>query len=342
MGLSHKSWVGSSPKLRLYSGLELNPPSAIIRSRAPVLQREASAAVTRNVWDLEIYQNNLYASLNANQFAVPGSGLTRVNLGSFSETGVVFFNADEFNVMGIAVDPARGYIYACCYNPTAPPSKVVRVDIDTFTRVDAITLGALPGDFFSADVLIIEPYLYVVCDEVPTQLYRIDLNTWSIVDSIIFALIAEDDGQFLHEGNDGNIYISTMGLFAPGAILKASINPFARVGSISLVGVENDGATCPMEVVGTKLYVGLYRGWGQPGGVARVDLPTFTRDATVVFPAGVSYPGGLVAYGDYLYVVTQGVPAKLVRINLTTFTYETAISFNAGENNGRGMVALFR
>lgn len=101
------------------------------------------------------------------------AGIARVDLKTFKETGILWFETGESNPCGICV--YRGYIYVACF-PGAP-GIIVKVDLATFTRVRALDISAT--NLEPRDPVAYKGFLYVLAYGVYPGVSKINLETFT-------------------------------------------------------------------------------------------------------------------------------------------------------------------
>jgi len=173
------------------------------------------------------------------------------------------------------------------------------------------------------------PDLYAGIEQSPGKIFKVDFETFSIVDSLtlssgedyVFAL--EHDGTYLYAG------LST----DPAKIVRVRLSDLSRVDALTLLSGEN--RVSDLLRIGTKLYASLFI--TDPAVVAKIDLPTLTREAIVTAPTGNFYSGNLATLEDFLYEgieygsLAPSYPSCVAKINLQTFTIDSILHLDADD-----------
>ncbi|HEX2699894.1 MAG TPA: Ig-like domain-containing protein, partial [Acidimicrobiales bacterium] len=254
-----------------------------------------------------------HAYIGVARVGEPGQ-VVKIDLATFQPVASLTFNGrQEAAAVSSAIDPAGRFAYFGAQN-TAPglyhPGAVVKVDLDTFTRVGAVGLVA-DGAPRSA---LIDPagrFAYFGMHTSPTQVVRLDLRAFAVTMDIALAAdetgagasVMSPDGSHAYFGaQDPNT--STVTGVPPGRIVKVALTR----PSVAWLVVGDDSYTTP--------YAGPLS-VPAPGVLAN---DADTQDADPVGATVVDEPahGSLVMNrdGSFSYTPTHGFSGT------DTFTYK--------------------
>jgi hypothetical protein len=186
--------------------------------------------------------SNDYAYFGTEQY--PGS-IARINITSWpvssGDIDYIILPEPEGYLRLAVIDTANGFAYfGASSDSTTQPSSIVKIDLATFTRVDALTLPSgetfvhLPYQNVSTAAVIdtINGFAYFGTDTAPAKIIKIDLSTFTRVDALTLP--------------PGEIYLQTAviddngyGYFGcrsqPGVIVKIDLIQLTRVGAFGLL-----------------------------------------------------------------------------------------------------------
>lgn len=250
---------------------------------------------------------SLYVGTNT----TPGI-IVKIDIDTFTRVGAITLNANENNIYSLWLDST--YLYAGAYNTVGAPvfSRIVRIRLSDFTRVDALILT----EHFLNELTSDGTFLYgATLDNVVA---KVNIDSFTEVDTL--ATSGSDlicDGPFL--------YVAAGAV--PETIRKIDLSTFTVLSTITFAAGEDTAGKLFKH--GKYLYVGLNI---SPGKVIKVDLDTFTEASTVTFNAGENLVSSLFSDGPFLYAGMRTSPGQLVMINLGVFARESAFAFDAGYN----------
>lgn len=236
----------------------------------------------------------------------------------------------EKNMGTALVDPEGRYGYFATTNaPETLPGYVVKVDLKTFKRVGAVTVG-IGQKMLQAGVM--DPagrYAYYGIATHPGRVVRIDLETFTL--DKILALDAA-------EGNIRSAVIDPAGRYAyfgtgtnPGRVVKVDLETFTRAGGLTL-GAGQD--FLDSAVIDSKGEFGYFGTATSPQGrVVKIDLAAMKEAGSLTLPAGegplrsaVIAPDDGAAY----FGTGEGSSGKVIKIDLASFTRAGAINPSGG------------
>jgi len=214
------------------------------------------------------------------------------------------------------------YLYAVC---GTAPGIVVKIDLNTFTRVSSITFS--PGEDTTTTIFSDGVYLYIGCSTdpgIPGKIIKIDISTFTYVSTLTLAAGEDTIDSMFSDGTYLYVGCTTI----PGKIVKVSLDTFTSVATLTLAVGEN--LVDSMFSDGNYLYVGSNT---SPGKIIKIDLSSFSTIATLTLPVGNASVSSLFSDGTYLYASLRMNPGRIVKIDLYTFTVIGTIILSAGENS---------
>ncbi len=141
---------------------------------------------------------------------------------------------DQNNVKVSAIDNLSGFAY---FGANTNPGEIAKVRLSDFTRVAALVLPEA-----SIGALLIDPgngYLYAATGRVgttmpdPSKIYKIDLGTFKIVDSLTLAAGENDIQSGAIDTAAGFAYFGTNN--NPGVIIKVRLSDLTRTAAVSSI-----------------------------------------------------------------------------------------------------------
>jgi len=307
---------------------------------------ETFAAGENNVYSLEIEGGFLYCGLDVS----PGK-VVKVNLTTFNKDSTLTLAAAEEYVEGLASDGT--YLYAGCATDSG---LIVRITLATFTKdttldvltryvsyIDCLTilgkflyagtnaygypglifkvsltnftvvdLLQLKGETSGGDLGLTGDWGFAALDQYPGGSARFNLTTFTEAGRVAFDY-QEDECTALDAGS-GYAYGCTWTYPVKVKQIDATTNTV--VATLTLSAGNNTAAVALIH--DGKLYIGLSLPALGPSRIVKVDLATFTEEATLVLLADEVSVFGLCADDTYLYASTFN--GRVIRISLATFT----------------------
>jgi hypothetical protein len=235
---------------------------------------------------------------------------------------------DEDALRSAVMDPTGRYAY---FATAASPSRVLKLDLETFTRVGAIELP--DGPLWTA---VIDPAGRYAYFGGRWRVVKIDLRSFTRVDALripdVSSAVMDPAGRYAYFGTHT----------APGQVVKVDLRTFTRVGALTLRTGENRLATAVIDPAGRYAYFGTVGVRGkEPARIVKVDLTSLSRAAAITLRvyydpedeyldaletslgAAVIDPAGRYAYfgtnTNYEGFDDQPNYEHLVKIDLATF-----------------------
>lgn len=271
----------------------------------------------------------------AGRYAYFGTGtppgqVVKVDLQTLERIGAVMLPGGEGEepekyLYSAVIDPAGRYAY---FGTGTYPGKVVKIDLQSFERVSAITLE--PGE----EVLraaVIDPagqFAYFGTDSFPAHVVKIDLGSFERVgaldlnEGILTSAVMDPAGQFAYFG------------LSVGFVAKVDLASFTLTDSI-YTGVGTVFSSALIDAAGQFAYFGT--DGTDPGQVVKLDLANFSPVDTLTLQPGEAWAksAAISADGAFAYFGTGSDrvrPARVVKIDLANFTRAGAITLNEGED----------
>ena len=281
---------------------------------------------------VHVVKSGDYAYLGKDWSWPTPSQIIKVHLPSFTEVDRLDF--PEIGSLGgggwnMALAITGNILYAAYDQPDGglgPNGGIVRIDLDTFTRIDRLDLPVRDPKIITDGTNIYVSYW------IPTRIDRVPVATFAIDATI--NMVNAGSQIMLIEGN--KLYIGH-GNMAPDQLTRIDLPTFAEDASIPLAAGE--GWIYGMASDGTYLYLGLGTAPGNPGIIVRVDLATFARVDALTLPITLPWasaerdPWSLFVYNNYLWVLCESFPTNIVQIDIPTFTRVTALQLGPVEGD---------
>jgi DNA-binding beta-propeller fold protein YncE len=244
----------------------------------------------------------------AGDFAYVGTtaGVVKIDLAAFARVGVVPAPSPQAGV----VDPAGKYAYFAM--PFMVPGRVIKIDLDTFEKVDELTLE-LGESFFRAGV--IDPtgrYAYFGTSgprPLPGQpgyiarLVRVDLQTFERAGALAMPSYAYEiasaavapDGRYAYVG------ANTTGF---PVVLRVDLDTFAG-DDIAALSVSETSWAGPVAVDPTGAFAYFGTLGTSSNKLVKIDLDTFTQ-VDVRDPGGSVRSAVMDPAGSYAHIAVAG------------------------------------
>ncbi|MBI5735762.1 MAG: Ig-like domain repeat protein [Mycolicibacterium neoaurum] len=253
--------------------------------------------------------------------------VTKVDLATFSVADTLALEAGEVGLWSAIIDVPGQRAY---FGTWTKPGRIVKVDLEKFARVGALTLSASEPAW---SLLVDEQsgLAYVGTSTSPGRVIKVRLSDFTRVGTVT---LEPGEGPVVSGVLDaarGFAYLATGS--SPARVVKIDLHTFTRVDSLSL----NPGNLIPLGAAVDSdaglAYFGLYP--SSPGQIIKVDLATFTQVDTLVLDPGEDSPIGPVLDPGTraVYFGTYSSPGRVVKIDLATFTRVGALTLEPGEDS---------
>ena len=230
--------------------------------------------------------------------------------GTLEPTKTLTFAVGENQVSTTFTDGT--YMYA---GLDTSPSKIVKIDLNTFTKVSTLTLDT--GENAIRSMFSDGTYLYVGTLTDPGKIIRIRLSTFTKVSTLTLDTGIEYNIRSLF--SDGTYLYAGCATPSDVRIVKIDLSTFTKVSTMNSGGVTEFNV-CALFSDGSYIYAGLDM---SPGKIVKIDLSTFTKVSTLTLSKNGM--GALFSDGNYLYV---SVVEYVIKIDLSTFTEVSTLSVN--------------
>ncbi len=229
----------------------------------------------------------------------------------------------EDHAIAAAIDPTGGHAY---FGTFTFPGEVVKVDLDTLERVAAITFDDRPEagvESAATEASLMDPagdhaYFFTTFGASKGRVIKIDLSTFTRTANLdldtgwVRAAVVDPSGRFAYLGRD---------VPGPDFIDKIDLQTFQHVDTIS--GLP-DAILTPAAVMDPTGRYAVFAQEGEPSHLHRVDLDTFTIDASLTWTSGApgQHPVSAVIDPDgrFAYFGTATYPGTVAKIDMATFT----------------------
>ncbi|MBI5154836.1 SUMF1/EgtB/PvdO family nonheme iron enzyme [Candidatus Poribacteria bacterium] len=248
----------------------------------------------------------------------------RFTLPALTAAGIIT-TTEEPLIRSVAVDSARGRAY---FATVSEPSRIMKVNLDNFTRSSGIKLGTGDNAFASCALDAAARVAYFGTYTRPGRVVKMDMRTFQRIGAL--DLQAGDNwlANALMDPVANAVYFATDGF--PGRLIKIDLATFTRVAAIDFPSGEGNFLAAGIDVEGRRAYLGTNT--GPQARVVKIDLTSFTRqgsltlatkeellDATVIDPVN-----------KFGYFGTFTSPGRIIKVNLTNLTHAGAITLPSG------------
>ncbi|KAJ5078443.1 hypothetical protein M0811_04768 [Anaeramoeba ignava] len=192
------------------------------------------------VWSSVVYKDAVYLGTDGE----PGH-IIQVNLTTFKKGIDLVMEENENYLDSIAFDGN----HTAYFTTVTSPANVIKVDLETFTRVNATQLRNYSLDpvdsesSYGCGIDTVNKFLYASSDNEPTRIWKVDLENFELVDTL--EMEANDiyvDGFIIAnkkepEMTDDLMYVSTW--TSPMQIIIINLTDFSRVGLVPISLTNN-------------------------------------------------------------------------------------------------------
>ncbi|MFC4822013.1 BACON domain-containing protein [Dokdonella ginsengisoli] len=321
---AQRSWRRAAKRLVALGGLLL---AAATAAAAPVIAVDP-AALSATLAPGETATQTLTIR-NRGSDALDWSVLDQsTTVQDFRREAALSFDAGEYFPVSAVIDPTGHYAY---FGTSSPPGQIVKVDLRTWERVDAITLLDGAGEdaerfLFTA---IMDPagrYAYFGTGTYPGRVVKIDLERFERVGSVTLefgedvlrSAAIDPTGRFGYFGADSS----------PVRIVKVDLETMQRVGSVDLEeGTEGLAGGAAVDPAGQFGYFAA--GFGT---VVKIDLASFTLSERLDTGIGTFFSPALIdPAGQFIYFGTYSDPGQILKIDLASFSIVDTLTLGPGE-----------
>ena len=227
---------------------------------------------------------------------IPGQ-IIKIRLSDFTRVGAIYLEAGQNQINGSVIDLPNGFAYFACCNAfdepypgeTTTPGQIIKVDLDTFTVVDVLTLESNEGRLYNGVIDQPNGFAYFCISSIPGRIVKIDLNTFTRVGSFTLGTGEEYTNAIAIDAPNGFLYVGTW--TDQGIIVKIRLSDFTRVGSITLPVGEGFLDHTTIDLPNGLLYFGTNWTYGL---VIKINLHRFTRMEALPLVIANSYNGEMV------------------------------------------------
>lgn len=254
--------------------------------------------------------------------------IERVNLGTFTSSGILNLPANEANVYSIKnviVDETETFAY---FPVNSNPGRVIKMNIGTLTRTGAIDFTVGENLFFISAYDSLRNAIYVGTNTTPAYIVKFDLNNFTRSGAVTLGSSVGIANSMVIDPDNGFLYVGTNNF----RVIKIDLDSFVEVASITLPAGESPLVEAEIDPSGNAAY---FFTSGTPARAIKIDLDTFTRAGAITFSTGENNVGSTVidSNGAFLYAGTTTSPGRIVKIDLGSFTRVGAITLLTGENS---------
>lgn len=289
----------------------------------------------------------------------------KFNVNSLSRESALTLQADDGPLLSAATDPAGRYAYFLRNTPGDDIGRVIRVDLENFTRVnDLNNLGLI---IRYAIQIVMEPnghYLLCVLPLGNGTIAKVSLDSSNVARAIRFTLtqpsvvqsahfyahvpvqMRREDSQLFDLSqftpkcsvldNNGNGYFGT-GTY-PGQVVRFNLSTLERTGELTLPAGEDDLSCAVVDSTREFAYFGCFT---SPGKIVKVRLSDLSRVSVLTLQPGEDNLSSAVLdpSGQFAYFGTSSSEGMVIKVRLADFTRVGSIQFQEGEGPLRCAIA---
>lgn len=248
--------------------------------------------------------------------------IVKIDLSTFQQVAsITLQDQEEYFLDAAVMDPAGRYAYFFGYTS----GKIIKVDLDTFTVADRLTL---PASLSHPITAVVDPdgrYAYAGIFprfSEPGQILRIDLASFQLAGSVVMTENERPTSSVI-DAQGRYAYFGTFGTDDErGQIVRIDTSTFTQAGEITLDEGETDLTSAVIDPSGAFAYFGANT---RPGQIVRIDLGAFERAGAITLQGagegdlyGEDYPQSAVIdpAGEYAYFGLASFPGRVARIHL--------------------------
>ena len=285
---------------------------------------------TDQILTLNAGENQIFAITSDGTFLYAGTVtfpgiVVKVDLATFTRFDALTLNPGEDQIIRMITDGTYLYVVCLCRFVPFVPAKVVRVNLQTFQRVDVIDFTTIPGFGFVGIAITLDgTYLYIGLGSSPGTIVRIDTRTFTVSATLTFNIGENDIRDLVTDGH----FLYACTIDSPGVIVKIDLNTFTEVASFILDPGED--SEC-LFLHGEILYVGTFT---FPAILVKVDLDTFTRVDAITLNPGEDIAANMFVDGTFIYISLATIPGQAAIIDISNFEEVSGLTFPIGANIG--------
>lgn len=256
--------------------------------------------------------------------------IVRVRLSDFTRVDSLTLTSSN-SPGAAAIDRANGFAYVAI---NSSPGRIEKINLASFTSVATLTTsGTNEGLYRSMAIDTTNGFLYVASGTVPARIVKINLTTFTQSGGTLVLNAGENASRGIALDISNNIGYFGMST-APIIVVKVNLVGLTRVGALTLDAGDDVSTTEGAAIDATNGFVYFSALNPAPGRVIKIDIPSFTKVASVNLSTGANSARTITydALNGFLYVGTSVSPTKVDQINLASFTDTGNITLASGEN----------
>jgi uncharacterized repeat protein (TIGR01451 family) len=240
--------------------------------------------------------------------------VVKVDLSTFTRVGSITLDPfEEFNLRTAVIDTSGATHYAYFGTYYGGYSRIVKIDLDTFTEVDFIeTTHGVDETYLGAAVIDQDAgFAYFGTDTIPGNILRVDLSSFTYSkltlnagENYLKAATIDTDNGFAYFTTETN----------PGKVVKIDLGSFTRTGALTLGAGEDNPRSILFDPINRYLYVGTY--FPADDTVVKINADTFTRvyGYTIPYSGAVGFTPGIIdpVRGFAYYGISSQFPSPFV------------------------------
>jgi DNA-binding beta-propeller fold protein YncE len=275
----------------------------------------------------------------------PGSGeriwVAKIDLQNFEYVESIELASGEVDAGSIMIDPADNFVFVVSPGLSPNPGKLVRIDLDSFSRLDALDIGDGSTQMFSdlprigamgvdgSNAFVVTRSDIANWGE-PDMIKKVDLSAFEVVDAK--RLDAEELAPQAPVMDPAGQYGYFVTNSQPVRVVRIDLDTFERVDGVQFSMDERPIRAAAIDPTGEYAYFGTDT---SPGRIVKVSLETMEWVDTIVLEEGENSLQSAVIdpTGDFAYFGIGTDPGQVIKIDLKNFTRAGGITLASNERN---------
>jgi len=275
--------------------------------------------------------------------------LSKLNILQDPDAYVMYFSTEynENRPRCSVMDSENGFMYI---GTDSEPWSIVKIDLSIPARVDSIVIvdeypDYLGGPLTSAVIDTDAGFAYFGTDSVPGKIIKVDLTTFTVVDTLILEYGLNHLTSAVIDTFSGYAYFGTS-VTTPGEVIKIRLSDFSYVANISTEDTDvllTDLTTAVIDPYRGFAYFASGHGRGM---VQRINLYSFSRAGMVEFNGAWETPyeayissSAIDISRNVAYFGTNQIPGNIIKVDLASFSRVGSITIDDGSYEGNNIRA---
>lgn len=233
------------------------------------------------------------------------------------------FLADEDACTVVVGDSAGNY----AYYGTSYPGKLVKVDLNTFTRVAAVQMHYEAAPTISGVISPDEACGYFAFYDYPASIAKVNLDTMVVTERLICSEDVYALGPALLDAARNVMYLGPDTI--PAAIVSIDLESFTQKASIPCLDGLSNVRTMLVDQARRQAYLGTRT---NPPRIGLVNMDSFELESVLSFwgNTGEILCGAMDHAAAYAYFVLNSYPMTILKLDTATFTIAAEAQLTEG------------